>query len=56
MTIIDMTTTDGLVAHLQTLPDENLQRISEGPIWNEESAKIVLAAGMILDARKLGLR
>ena len=55
MPVIDMNTTEGLVAHLSTLPDANLTAIAARPVWNEDSARMVLAAGMVLDARGLGI-
>ena len=56
MNEIDLTTTDGLIAHLRTLPDANLENISRRPVWNEDSAVMALAARTILDARALGVR
>jgi hypothetical protein len=52
-TVTDMNTTDGLYAHLSTLPTANLEVIAARPIWDAESAKLVLAAGMIADSRKI---
>jgi hypothetical protein len=39
MNEIDLTTTDGLIAHHRTLPDANLENISRRPVWNEDSAE-----------------
>lgn len=51
--VIDLNATEGLFAHFVTLPDENLRAIAARPVWNAESAAMVITAGAILDARSL---
>jgi hypothetical protein len=53
--VTDMNTANGLFDHLSTLPTANLEAIAARPIWNADSATMVLMAGTIVDARKLGI-
>lgn len=53
--VLDMNTTDGLTRYLMTLPTANLANIAARPIWDAESAKMIAAAGMILDSRKVSV-
>jgi hypothetical protein len=54
--VIDMNTTDGLTEYLMSLPTANLEAIAARPIWDAESAKMGLAAGMIVDFRNASAR
>jgi len=52
MNTIDMNTTEGLYAHLNSLPTANLEAIAARPIWSAESATMAAMAGLIVDLRK----
>ena len=49
---IDLTTPAGIAAHFATLPTENLRDIERRPVWNEDSALMVVAAAYELAARE----
>ncbi len=52
MKTTDMNTAEGLVEHFKSLPTANLEAIAAGPIFNAESATMILAAGVVIDLRK----
>ena len=49
--VIDLDTPEGIIAHLKTLSDENLQAISVRPL-DQFNIVFVVAAGLELDLRE----